>query len=150
MGAAGPVRNTARLIMTRTYFFFWPPCCCRLLHAGVGQERGHPPPDPKAQMGALESRIAILVEEHGKNWIPKARRWRSIRSFQNCPRPGQRHGGQELSRPCRPQWRTSASLLMQQDEKWQGLLGENLAAQHYTKQSGRAVDDSPQRFWTNG
>jgi len=35
---------------------------------------------------------------------------------------------------------------MQQDEKWQGLLGENLAAQHYTKQSGVAVDDFAQRF----
>src|SRR5205085_366355 len=41
---------------------------------------------------------------------------------------------------------TSASLLMEQDAQWQGLLGENLAAQHYTKQSGLAVEDFARRF----
>ena len=45
-----------------------------------------------------------------------------------------------------PDGATSASLLMQQDEKWQGLLGENLAAQHYTKQGGVAVEDFARRF----
>ena len=41
---------------------------------------------------------------------------------------------------------TSASLLMEQDAKWQGLLGENLAAQHYTKQSGVEGDVFARRF----
>jgi uncharacterized protein YkwD len=45
-----------------------------------------------------------------------------------------------------PDGATSASLLMEQDAKWQGLLGENLAAQHYTKQSGVAVEDFARRF----
>ncbi len=45
-----------------------------------------------------------------------------------------------------PDGATSASLLMQQDAKWQGLLGENLAAQHYTKQGGVAVEDFARRF----
>jgi hypothetical protein len=36
--------------------------------------------------------------------------------------------------------------LMEQDAQWQGLLGENLAAQHYTKQSGVAVEDFARRF----
>jgi hypothetical protein len=35
---------------------------------------------------------------------------------------------------------------MKDDAKWQGLLGENLAAQHYTKQSGVAVEDFARRF----
>ena len=45
-----------------------------------------------------------------------------------------------------PNGDTSASLLMADDAKWQGLLGENLAAQHYVKQSGVDVDDFAQRF----
>ncbi|HEX2762041.1 MAG TPA: CAP domain-containing protein, partial [Rhizomicrobium sp.] len=45
-----------------------------------------------------------------------------------------------------PNGDTSASLLMKQDAKWQGLLGENLAAQHYTKQGGVVVDDFAKRF----
>ena len=32
-----------------------------------------PPPDPKTQMGALETRIAILVEEQRQKLDPKAR-----------------------------------------------------------------------------
>ena len=39
-----------------------------------------------------------------------------------------------------------AILLMAEDAKWQGLLGENLAAQHYVKQSGVDVDEFAQRF----
>ena len=35
---------------------------------------------------------------------------------------------------------------MADDAKWQGLLGENLAAQHYVKQSGVDVDEFAQRF----
>jgi hypothetical protein len=42
--------------------------------------------------------------------------------------PGQRHGGQNYLAHAAPNGDTSASLLMKQDAKWQGLLGENLAA----------------------
>ncbi len=45
-----------------------------------------------------------------------------------------------------PNGDTSASLLMEADAKWQGLLGENLAAQHYLKASGVDVDVFAQRF----
>jgi uncharacterized protein YkwD len=45
-----------------------------------------------------------------------------------------------------PDGTTSASLLMKQDAKWQGLLGENLAAQHYARQGGVTVDDFAKRF----
>ena len=45
-----------------------------------------------------------------------------------------------------PNGATRASLLMSEDAKWQGLLGENLAAQHYTKQGGVAVEDFARRF----
>ena len=45
-----------------------------------------------------------------------------------------------------PNGDTSATLLMAEDAKWQGLLGENLAAQHYVKQSGVDVEQFAQRF----
>ena len=45
-----------------------------------------------------------------------------------------------------PNGDTSASLLMRQDTQWQGLLGENLAAQHYTKEGGVTVEEFAQRF----
>ena len=45
-----------------------------------------------------------------------------------------------------PNGDTSATLLMADDAKWQGLLGENLAAQHYVKQSGVDVEEFAQRF----
>jgi len=35
---------------------------------------------------------------------------------------------------------------MKQDAQWQGLLGENLAAQHYTKEGGVTVEEFAQRF----
>ena len=45
-----------------------------------------------------------------------------------------------------PNGDTSASLLMAEDATWQGLLGENLAAQHYLKVSGVDVEIFAQRF----
>ena len=45
-----------------------------------------------------------------------------------------------------PNGDTSASLLMADDAKWQGLLGENLAAQHYVKESGVDIDAFAARF----
>jgi len=45
-----------------------------------------------------------------------------------------------------PNGDTSASLLMADDATWQGLLGENLAAQHYLKVSGVDVDVFARRF----
>ena len=46
-----------------------------------------------------------------------------------------------------PNGDTSASRLSgRTTPKWQGLLGENLAAQHYRKQSGVDVDQFARRF----
>ena len=45
-----------------------------------------------------------------------------------------------------PNGDTAASLLMEADDQFQGLLGENLAAQHYTMQSGVTVDEFAGRF----
>ena len=45
-----------------------------------------------------------------------------------------------------PDGTTSASMVMDEDARFQGLLGVNMAAQHYTKQSGVDVDAFAQRF----
>ena len=105
------------------------------------------PPDPKTQMGALENRIAALVEEERLKLDPKAKplavdpelsRVARARAADMAEKNYLAHQG--------PDGATSASVLMKDNAKWQGLLGENLAAQHYTKQSGVEVEDYARRF----
>jgi uncharacterized protein YkwD len=105
------------------------------------------PPDPKTQMGALEIRIAVLVEEQRHRLDPKARSLAIDPELSRIARAraSDMAAGNYLAHAA-PNGDTSASLLMRQDEQWQGLLGENLAAQHYTKQGGVVVDDFAQRF----
>jgi len=105
------------------------------------------PPDPKSQMGALETRIAVLVEEERHKLDPKAKslaldaelsKIARARASDMAEKNYLAHQG--------PDGATSATLLMKDDAKWQGLLGENLAAQHYTKQGGVSVDEFAHRF----
>jgi uncharacterized protein YkwD len=98
-------------------------------------------------MGALESRIAILVEEERHKLDPKARSLALDPELSRIARAraSDMAAGNYLAHAA-PNGETSASLLMKQDAQWQGLLGENLAAQHYTKQGGVVVDDFARRF----
>jgi uncharacterized protein YkwD len=106
-----------------------------------------PPPDPKAQMGALETRIAILVEEQRHKLDPSARPLAIDPELSKIARArASDMAAKSYLAHAAPNGDTSASLLMEQDAKWQGLLGENLAAQHYNRQSGVAVEDFAQRF----
>ncbi len=105
------------------------------------------PPDPKTVMPALETRIAVLVEEQRHILDPKAR------PLAIDPQLAQVARARAIDMAAKnylahaaPDGSTSASLLMKADAKWQGLLGENLAAQHYTRQSGVEVDVFAQRF----
>ncbi|MEO8300526.1 MAG: CAP domain-containing protein [Rhizomicrobium sp.] len=105
------------------------------------------PPDPKTQMGALETRIAIMVEEQRQKLDPKARPLAIDPELSKIARArASDMAAKSYLAHAAPNGDTSASLLMKQDEQWQGLLGENLAAQHYTKQSGVTVEDFAQRF----
>jgi uncharacterized protein YkwD len=45
-----------------------------------------------------------------------------------------------------PDGQTSASLIMDADAEFQGLLGENIAAQYYTRASGVQVEYFARRF----
>jgi len=106
-----------------------------------------PPPDPKTQMGALETRIAVLVEEQRQKLDPKARPLAFDPELAQIARArASDMASKNYLAHAAPNGDTSASLLMKQDAKWQGLLGENLAAQHYTRQAGVTVEDFAQRF----
>ena len=103
--------------------------------------------DPRTQMAALEIRIAILVEEQRHRLDPNAK---SLAIDPELSRIARARASDMAAKNylahAAPNGDTSASLLMQQDAQWQGLLGENLAAQHYTKQDGVTVNDFAQRF----
>jgi uncharacterized protein YkwD len=104
-------------------------------------------PDPKTQMAALETRIAVLVEEQRQKLDPTARILAIDPELSKIARARARDmAAKNYLAHAAPNGDTSASLLMEQDARWQGLLGENLAAQHYTKLSGVTVDDFAQRF----
>jgi len=105
------------------------------------------PPDPKTQMTALENRITALVKEERLKLDPKAKplavdpelcKVARARASDMAAKNYLAHQG--------PDGATSASLLMREDAKWQGLLGENLAAQHYTREGGVTVEDFARRF----
>ena len=105
------------------------------------------PPDPKTQMAALETRIAILVEEQRHRLDPRARSLAIDPELSQVARARAADmAAKNYLAHAAPDGSTSASLLMTADAKWQGLLGENLAAQHFTRQSGVAVDVFAQRF----
>ena len=132
---------------TRTAFFLIAGlllAACSTLETG---KKSAGPPDPKTQMGALETRIAILVEEQRQKLDPKARPLAIDPELSKIARArASDMAAKSYLAHAAPNGDTSASLLMKQDDKWQGLLGENLAAQHYTRQSGVTVEDFAQRF----
>ena len=106
-----------------------------------------PPPDPQTQMAALETRIMALTEEQRQKIDPKAKKLALDPELAHIARERAADmAAKNYLAHAAPNGDTSASLLMADDAKWQGLLGENLAAQHYTKQIGVSVDDFARRF----
>jgi uncharacterized protein YkwD len=120
-----------------------------LLLAGCAssEQTAQAPPDPQTQMAALAIRIATLVEEQRLKLDPQAK---SLAIDPELTKIAQARAHDMAAKNylahAAPNGDTSASLLMADDAKWQGLLGENLAAQHYVKQSGVDVDAFAARF----
>lgn len=112
-----------------------------------------PPPDPRTEMTALETRIAVLVEEERLKIDPAAHPLALDPELTAIARQrAEDMASKHYLAHAAPNGDTSASLLMAQDASFQGLLGENLAAQHYTKQTGVAVEAFARRFldtWLN-
>jgi uncharacterized protein YkwD len=104
-------------------------------------------PKPAEQMPALETRIYEMIEAERLKIDPKAkplardaelagvakRRSAEMAKANSFANPGgDRH--------------VSATMLMNEDAKFQGLVGENVAAQHYTAAIGIDVNVFAQRF----
>jgi len=96
-----------------------------------------PPPDPSTQMVELETRLGVLVEEARRKADPNARPLALDAELVKIARARATDMAEKnyLAHDA-PNGDTSASLLMAADEQYQGLLGENLAAQHYRPESG--------------
>ena len=98
-------------------------------------------------MTALASRIETLVEEERLKLDPEAKALIIDPELTKVAQARARDMAEKnYLAHAAPNGDTSASLLMADDAAWQGLLGENLAAQHYVKVGGLDVEVFAQRF----
>jgi uncharacterized protein YkwD len=104
-----------------------------------------PPPDPATQMSALESRINTLIEEQRLKLNPDAAPLALDSELVGIARKRSADMAARNSF-ANDDTHVSATMMMDEDTTFQGLLGENVAAQHYTKQSGVDVDAFAKRF----
>jgi uncharacterized protein YkwD len=115
--------------------------------ASIEQAMRPHPPDPKSLMPALETRIAILVADERLRIAPDAKALVIDPELGNIAR--QRAADMATKNyfaHTAPNGDTSASLLMAEDAHFQGLLGENMAAQHYRPAIGIDIDAFARRF----
>jgi uncharacterized protein YkwD len=106
-----------------------------------------PPPDPKTQMGELETRVGVLVEEARRRLDPKAKPLHLDAGLVTIARARAADmAAKKYLASAAPDGKTSALLLMEADAQYQGLLGENLAAQYYVAQTGVDPKAFAERF----
>lgn len=106
-----------------------------------------PPVDPKTQMPALERRIYDLVQAERQKIDPKAKKLVLDSELTGIARERSNDmAAKHYMAHKAPNGDTSASLIMAKDANFQGLLGENIAAQYYTKDGGIDVDAYAKRF----
>ncbi|HJW42041.1 MAG TPA: CAP domain-containing protein [Rhizomicrobium sp.] len=106
-----------------------------------------PPPDPKTLMPALEQRIAILIADQRSRIDPDAKPLMIDPELSDIARKrAQDMAAKNYMAHTAPSGDTSATLLMAEDAQFQGLLGENIAAQHYTPALGVDVETFAHRF----
>jgi uncharacterized protein YkwD len=106
-----------------------------------------PPPDPATQMAALETRIDQMVEDERLKLNPAAQPLALDSELVGIARERSAGMAQRNSFASPgDDTHVSATMLMDKDALFQGLLGENVAAQHYVKQSGVDPQVFAQRF----
>ena len=111
------------------------------------QEAIQPPPDPKTLMPALEQRIAVLIADERSRLVPDAKALAIDPELCDIARRRAADmAAKNYFAHVAPNGDTSASLLMAEDAHFQGLLGENMAAQHYTPAVGIDVEAFARRF----
>ncbi len=106
-----------------------------------------PPHDPHTQMAALELRIFELVADERHKIDPHAKPLVLDSELVGVAR---QHSADMAAKNYfahkGPDGQTSASLIMDEDAKFQGLLGENLAAQYFNAGYGIDVEIFAHRF----
>lgn len=109
------------------------------------------PPDPAIQMPRLEARIAELIAHERKAADSKAK---PLAVDQKLTEIARRRSA-EMAKANRfntsDDPHASATMLMDADADFQGLIGENVAAQHYAPKDGIDVEAFAKRFvegWT--
>jgi uncharacterized protein YkwD len=108
-----------------------------------------PPPlvDPKTQMTALEARIFEIVQDARRKINPDARPLALDSELVGVARERSADMAQNnYIAHASPEGVTSASLIMDEDQDFQGLLGENLAAQTFSRARGMDVEIFAHRF----
>ncbi|MBS0470804.1 MAG: CAP domain-containing protein [Proteobacteria bacterium] len=106
-----------------------------------------PPPDPKTLMPALEQRIAVLVADERQRIDPKAKPLMIDPELSAIARKRvEDMAAKKYMAHVAPDGETAATLLMAEDARFQGLLGENIAAQYFTPSAAIDVDALARRF----
>jgi uncharacterized protein YkwD len=103
-------------------------------------------PDPAARMPALEQRIFVLVAQKRHETEPKARALAPDQTLTEVARKRSAEMAKANSFAGSGDPHSAATLLMSQDAKFQGMVGENVAAQHYTPGQDIDVDTFAKRF----
>lgn len=109
-------------------------------------------PDPAAQLPLLETRIAELVSAARAKTDAKAKILSLDAKLTAIARERSAEMARTNSFTTGDDPHASATRLMAQDANFQGLVGENVAAQHYTAKDGIDVDAFAKRFvesWTS-
>ncbi|HVZ69763.1 MAG TPA: CAP domain-containing protein [Rhizomicrobium sp.] len=103
--------------------------------------------DPAQQMRPLEDRVFRLVQEERQAIDPAASPLVLDPILMDVARKRSADmAAKGYFEDRAPDGTTSASMVMDEDSKFQGLLGVNMAAQHYNKQSGIDVEAFAHRF----
>jgi uncharacterized protein YkwD len=100
-----------------------------------------PPPDPHTQMAALESRVYDLIETERLKIDPKAKALRLDSELVGVARQKSADmASKNYLLHKAPDGETTADMIMDKDVDFQGLLGENIAAEGYQAKYGIDVE----------
>lgn len=106
-----------------------------------------PPPDPRTQMQALELRIFEIVQDERRRIDPGARALALNSELVGVARS---HSADMAAKNYLahkgPDGSTSAGIIMDRDAQFQGLLGENIAEEHFVLGYALDVDGTARRF----
>ena len=103
--------------------------------------------DPHQQLAELERQIFVLVEKDRLKTNPAAKPLVLDPELTAVARTHSEDMAREHFLGHRaPNGETTARLIMARDKSFQGLLGENIAAQYYTKAAGININTFAKRF----